>query len=219
MNNLAICINSHVRNKDAIDNIITSLNTIDIPVLVVIGDSTQNEVRIINNVYYVHVLHNSIDFTGLIYICETESLPLATPRYWLYLHDTCECDITVFEASCNILKSYDGNTSPIAQYPSMNMGIYKHQDIINLKPFILNHKSSDLPCTDEVLELKKKGVSFEDFIFRKLLCENHLSDRQILPPRDVYGNGVMRITEVFSTIGIYKYKANWNLKNKYELGC
>lgn len=218
MNNISICINSHVGNTTAVDKLIASLHLTPFPILVVVGNNHENKVLCANNVHYAYVTHNSIDFTGLIYICETQNLPITNPKYWLYLHDTCECNIEVFNSWCNnILTSYDGDTIPLTTHPSMNIGIYKHADLMNLKQDIIKYKSSDLPSTVEIQKLKTKGVPDEDWIFKKLRCQKYLSVRQTSPPTDVYGTGVKRITEYYPTVGIYKYKANWIRKQVYEL--
>lgn len=219
MNNLSICITSHVGNTIAVDKLVSSLQLTQFNILVVVGNNPENKVFHVNNIHYVYVTHNSIDFTGLVYICETQNLPITKPKYWLYLHDTCECNIEVFNSWCNnILTYYDGDTIPLTKYPSMNMGIYKHADLMKLKSDILKHKSSSLPSIDEIQKLKTRCVHNEDWIFKKLRCHDHCSARQTSHPTDVYGTCVKRITEYFPSVGIYKYKANWFVKRVYELG-
>lgn len=218
MSTWAICVNSHIQNELAVKRLISSLPITDIPVIVVVGQSPETRIERHNGVIYSYVLHNSIDFTGLIYVYETYSsiddaneLPIPAPSYWFYVHDTCEFKTSVFGKWLEIqMATYDGDTQPLTKYPSMNMGVYKHEDILKWSSNLYTLKSIDRPHTTDIHRLKHLGVKMEDFLFKTIPNNTYFSSRFVFAnPRDIYGSGVLRIIEYFDAVGMYKYKANW----------
>ena len=137
----------------------------------------------------------------------------------------------------NIIDSNSNfNTIPLTYYKSMNMGLYKYTFLLNNKNKIFELRSFDFPQFNQIEYLKKLGVLKEDFIFyldnnNRLEVNNkyfknsfiHTStkDRLLLNnglPSIIYNNSkIYRITEYFSSLDFYKYKANWELKENYTL--
>ncbi len=68
------------------------------------------------------------------------------------------------------------------------------------------------------MNFKSEAVLLEDTIFKSdptnLALEGIFKESG---PSDVYNSGVMRISEYYSCLDLYNYKANWYLKEIYEL--
>jgi hypothetical protein len=94
----------------------------------------------------------------------------------------------------------------------MNIGTYEYNKLQSIKSFILNFKSSDYPSNEEILELKLNAIKQEDIIFTILKVDNVYCEKnkiKIKYPSDVYNTGTQRITEYYTTLDFYKFKANW----------
>lgn len=182
------------------------------------------------------VTHNSIDFTALIAVIEhIYSLVdnnFLLPDYWFYLHDTCELGpsfLKLLRPHVDTLYLYNYYTKPLTYSKSMNIGIYKYTYLFNKKNVLLQLKTSDYPSIEEVQYFKKIGVQFEDIIFKDDYDESgykhsctpqNFKDRYVdfENKKIIYDNSnVLRITEYFPVLDFYKYKANWELKNIYDL--
>ena len=105
---------------------------------------------------------------------------------------------------------------PLTKFPSMNIGIYSNEIIKRNKGFILSQKNTDY-SVEQIQKVKKNAVETEDFLFKtstKVKTINyhlrHLSSRKVVN----YGSGT-RLLEYYSQLGLYKYKANFELKDIY----
>lgn len=215
MNNRTyILINSNINNTIALDLLLKSLNGISIPILVVIGDynTTIPCKRITKYLFVCYVMHNSIDFTGLNALIDHEQVISNTmnglPERWFYLHDTCEItDVCLFEKVCI---NTNETTRLLRCQPSMNMGIYKHSDVIRASNIITKQKSNINPSQEEILKLKRNAIINEDIVFKAIGTSNALSEVMTMKERFRYpGSEVDRIIEVYSKVGFRKYKANY----------
>jgi len=166
------------------------------------------------NIVYVKCNHNSIDFTGLIALCELYGED--TSEYYLYIHDTCKVGDNFF----SLLKLIDttGVTSmKLNNTYSMNMGIYS-QNIINLsKDFLMTQKNTD---PEQSLKYKKLCVGTEDHITNTDKNVKIIGNQRgpvVSGPTDYYNNGTLRITEYYSNLDIYKIKANWGQNHNYTI--
>jgi len=207
---MKIVINSHTKSTIALEHLLESLKQNDINYCDVIGGNynldnyeiTKNE-----NITYIHVNHNSIDFTGLITLSELYD---NTDEYYLYLHDTCKIGDNFY----NKIKSIDlTNVSSIKinKAQSMNIGIYSQKIINQFKSFLLSQKNMD-----ENKCMYYKINNHEDYIFNndpnnKTLDNYHCN--QSFGPIDYYNTGTMRIIEYFENLDLYKIKANWGNGN------
>jgi len=218
--NLNIVINSYKDNSISLDYLISSLKKCDnfksCNVYVFIGgyyeDDNYNK-SIEDNITYIKCNHNSIDFTGLIGILEF--LP-KTDEHYVYLHDTCVVGQNFINNINNI--ELDGVSSlRLKEFPSMNIGIYSNQLIHENKDILISLKNTE---HDKTHHFKNIGVNMEDILFHNDVNNKLIQDRdhyiKTEGPYDFYGTGVKRIIEHYD-LDLYKLKANWNIKDSYEL--
>lgn len=218
---LKIVINSYKDNNTALNKLISSLkkckNFSNYEFIVFIGGYYDLNGYVLDkeedNITYIHCNHNSIDFTGLIGI--VDYLP-KSDEYYFYLHDT----TVAGENFLNNLNSINlDNVSSMRLRPSasMNIGIYSNELLHRHKDVFNELKNND---HNKSQEYKKKGIQYEDELFRKdnnnRLINNKDNLVSVSHPQDFYKNGVMRIIEHYD-IDLYKIKANWKIKNNYEL--
>lgn len=209
---MKIVINSHINSTIALNHILESLKENDInycDVIVVIGgyyNLDNYEIIFTNeNITYIHVNHNSIDFTGLITLAELFKDDIN--EYYVYLHDTCKIGKNFY----NKLKAIDlTNISSIRinKTSSMNIGIYSQNIINKFEKFLLSKKNTD---PNKCLEFKSVNFN-EDYIFdndpNNKVLDNH-NCWNYTGPTDYYNTGTMRIVEYYNNLDLYKIKANW----------
>jgi len=208
-----IVINSHRNSEIALKKMLDSMAfDSNWNVFVCIGGFYEYETYKIvkeGHITYIYCNHNSIDYTGLIALLD---LFYDSDDTYLYLHDTCSVGPKFYELLSNI--SIDGESGRI-WYPSMNMGIYTSTIIRKNINFLLERKNT---LEENSQKFKSDGVHFEDFIFKNDSTNVKLvSNNNVTGPTDIYNTGIMRITEYYDGLDLYKYKANWEIKNVYEL--
>ena len=211
-----ILINSHFEGQVALQWLLQNVYACDrFCVLIVVGGAPEEIMyEESNNVYRCHVKHNSIDFTGMIALLEhekqLEQLMNGLPDRWFYMHDTCEIsDCDLFATSCK--QTID--TTKLLNTTSMNMGIYTYRDILANKPLLMQLRSTDMPNTQEIYNLKRNAIKHEDIIFHNLSTNSVLSSKETLKEEFSYpGSNVKRKIEVYKDIGLKKFKANWGQK-------
>lgn len=163
------------------------------------------------------VAHNSIDYTGLISIVEFN----LKNDYWFYLHDTCYVGPEFYNKIKNFNYPINFNSVSVTDGPSMNMGMYKWSIIENNKEKILSKKNRDYSL-EKTLEWKRLGVSWEDEIVGRgpfYYCHDSRVDRPQFREEfnNIYGTNTKRILEYYIDLDLYKAKANWKLKDQYEI--
>lgn len=217
---ITIVINSHKNNTLALNKLLDSLKKCnefnEYNIIVFIGGYYENadykSEMVSDNIKYVYCNHNSIDFTGLISIMEF--LP-KQDEYYFYLHDT----TVVGPQFLKKISEIDINADTIRLRPStsMNIGIYSNNIIHRCRDILKNLKNTD---ESKIQYYKKKGVEDEDIIFKNdngsKLIYNKDNLLNVSEPYDYYNNGVKRIVEYYD-IDLYKIKANWKVKDIYEL--
>ena len=108
-------------------------------------------------------------------------------------------------------------TCKLKKYPSMNIGTYLHQDLIKCKDILLDKKSSNNPSKDEIKKLKIMGIGSEDCIFKYLEKHKYIGTYckkpKIEKEKKIYSDNVLRRTEYYKELDLYKYKANWGQRN------
>jgi len=207
----ALVITSHARNATARQECLRSLpSPSPLPIIVVIGGHDAHDAFEENGVTVVHVTHNSIDFTGLIALLE---LPALRHDSYFYVHDTTRAGPGFID---RILSLPDYDTASFA-LPSMNIGLYSHAALERHRDTVLGFKNT-CECDHEH---KKLCVAQEDCVFRANRA-NHVFLTAFRaghgPPQDYYGTGVLRVAEYYACVDLWKLKANWELKETYELG-
>ena len=218
---MKIVINSYIKNQIALEHLLDSMKLDNefknYEIIVVIGgyyDIPDYIIEKNENVVYIKCNHNSIDFTGLITLYELYSNDIDV--YYLYIHDTCRVGDKFF----SLLKLIDttGVTSmKLNATYSMNMGIYSQKIINSSKDFLMTQKNTD-PIKSQ--QFKGLCVDTEDRITNSdknvKIINNHRAP-VTSGPTDYYGNGIMRKTEYYCNLDIYKIKANWSRSEIYIL--
>ena len=209
-NKYTIIINSKDFHDRATSTIIESIPH-DI-VVIVVSHGLFNFKQCGDNIFNLVVPHNSIDYTGLIAILEHKEI---VQRYIsdiiFYTHNTAKFGSKFFE-----LFEPCGNKS-LTSYPSMNIGTYNYSDLIKIEEEVKKFKSSNFPSDAELNKLKINCIKHEDFLFKLLNVKNWYCDKNKIllnGPSDVYNTGTLRITEYYSQVDFYKYKANWGQKTE-----
>jgi hypothetical protein len=158
-----------------------------------------------------HANHNSIDITGLISVLDLN----IDSDYWFLLHDTCTVGLN-FAKSISSMHYDDRTITMTSDGLSMCMGAYPKSILLENREKILSLKNIDY--TDNGLQnAKKTAIKTEDYFLHPKTRFFNTKPRVTNGPVDFYGNGVMRIIEYFPDIDLYKIKANWHLKENYEL--
>lgn len=209
--NIKLVINSHKNSKAAqkmlYENMIELGMHKIVSIVFVVGDSEDaQDVKDGNGVRWVKTLENYIDFNGIIWAADN----LESSDCILYLHDTIKF------GSNRIFNYIDMTTKMLKKTPSMNMGTYVVGDLKKIKDSLKDRYDN---CDTKTS--KARCVNDEDIIFRTFKISSTITNKNptISRPEDIYGTGVMRRTEYYEEIDLYKYKANWYLKsdNNYEL--
>lgn len=158
-----------------------------------------------------HVPHNSIDFTGLISV---QDLNLKS-EYWFLLHDTCTVGKDFYKKLHS--NNHTADTIRLSSGMSMNIGAYKQEYLDSINFQILEFKNQAYD-PETINQYKTKCVDREDTFLRtpnsEVYCKSGCTTEG---PLDFYKNGVPRVVEYYSDLDLYKIKANWVGKDKYEL--
>jgi hypothetical protein len=217
---MQIVINSNKNFTKALDKLLSSLENCkeynDYNIIVCIGgyyelNNNYEILKLKDNLMYIKVSHNSIDFTGLITVLENEKL---FDNYFFYLHDTCVVG-TNFLKILKEVSLENITTYKIKLRSSMNIGIYSLPIIKKNSDFLLKQKNLD---KSNEMTKKKSGVSLEDYIFKNdnnVKVLNNPSGEHISrsKPIDYYNTGTMRVIDYYDGIDLYKIKANWKSNN------
>lgn len=223
MESRALVVTSHVNNSRALCHALESIRSQPMQtvksVIVVVGgyDDGPYKVYESGDVVRIHAPHNSIDFTGLIALVDLEKDPRVRHDSYFYIHDTTRIGPHFMDRVYNIPPK---TSTASFMWPSMNMGLYAHKTLVKFKDTLENFRN-EVNTTHSAQVFKNKCVVFEDCIFRANI-EEHVW-LSTAPPEiqggatDYYGNGVRRIVEYYPTMDLYKIKANWEVKDAYEL--
>lgn len=215
----AIVISSHEPNAPALNKLLESLRPQcqgKIDIVVVIGGCAWDEPLSIHEsgMYFeLRCMHNSFEYTALIELLHRD---LAWDRYFL-LHDTCVAGDTCVD---KILEACPDNEECTVSFnfPSMNIGWYSTKTLNMHKTWLESMK-----CTDPGLlhVAKSRAVDFEDYVFKR---QHQKGMHRFLGrvtcvsgPTDYYGTGVDRVVEYYASLDVYKIKANWYVRDVYQL--
>jgi len=137
--------------------------------LVVYGNSNKTHVLQKNSTIYMHVRHDSIDFTGAIAVVDhfsKLSRIISFDRIF-YMHDT--MFIHNRSAFVDSLAHYSQvRTCSLQMGQSMNIGIYSVRDLFRSKSTLRALRGRDDSSVEERLKQKKKGFrGWEGILFSK----------------------------------------------------
>lgn len=180
-------------------------------IVVVIGGCEKEQSDIVMGVTMKYVKHNSFDYTAMIEMSTQQDCEKV-----LFIHDTC----SVGAHFRDLVESQDmGNSKilvPTTAFPGIcNIGIYDMDFIWKCRAIIENLKNCD----------KKKAVESEAFLVRLPISKTgYFKNATAHPvadlekPTKIYSDGVLRITEYYPAMDLYKYKANWSPKENWTIG-
>lgn len=164
--------------------------------------------RISDSINKYFAPHNSLDFTGLISVIEMN----LESEYWFLLHDTLYVGPN-FHKTVKEFNYENVDYVALTFDTSMNMGAYKWSYIQNKRDQILSYKNN----SDDLQSYKKRLINDEDVFIKPKTHSYCTTQRKTIPATDYYKNNTQRIIEYFPGIDLYKIKANWSIKPKYEL--
>ena len=168
-----------------------------------------------DNVNIILTKQQSIDFTGIIGILEWNF----KSDFWFLLHDTAYVGSKFF----NFIQTFENfekyDTIKLINGVSMNIGLYKQTHLDNMKEYIISNFKNVDNSYESLQKYKKLGIPNEDFILNGSNNRTYYENNAlILKEGDFFNNGVIRRIEYFPNIDLYKVKANWYVKNEYEMG-
>lgn len=194
LNNLGICISSHVKfSATTLPKLLQSLDNSPFDMkkaVVVVADSKEASTdQHAMGAKMVFTRKNLLGFTAL-----SESEHLTGSDRWLLLHDTCE----VLPEFTNKLAGIDVGLNPdIVTFSDksehLEIGIYSDKFIKTARVGDLNGKSSD-----NIAEVQRQAGIVLDMS----------TALKVLPPRDIYGEGVKREVVLLGELGVRKFRGN-----------
>jgi hypothetical protein len=164
------------------------------------------------NLHY-QVDHNSFDLTSLIAVLD---LALES-EYWLLLHDTVVVH-PAFRILLGGLQPRGLQCMPLRRSPSMNIGLYHHQFLLDQVEYLRSVKNHDYSDAG-IQAAKRRAVAEEDFLF------NRASTKRVIHPHLARFekadtgkfHGVTRFRERYPQLGLIKFKANNVLADRYQV--
>lgn len=142
--------------------------------------------------------HNSVDFTGLVYITEHMELFHGVTQ-WFYMHDTTSINKRFWPNISRWCSKLPACALPLTRYyPSSSMGLYDAQFLFEQRVAISELKNKrGLPAT----KWKTRGFGWEDKVFK--LCDAASADRPIRRfTRQCWNSTLARRTCICSSIQI-----------------
>lgn len=214
-----LIINSHSKSlqaqKKLHDNLIEIKLHEHFDIIFVIGDSDVTKKddadrKDHNNIRWIHVSYNLVDFTAILWA----SYNLSDNDWIFNVHDTVMFGPRIIDN----MNSFEKKTTSLINNPSMNMGTYLISDLKKIAHNLENRYKSMT-----IKQIKAQGVYDEDIIFKTfkspVMKNFNMKDVIIKKPYDVYGSGVLRIEEYYPHVDMYKYKANWYIKQSDTMNC
>lgn len=190
---------------------------------VVVGESrvTRNVIQHVGPtaaVAYHYVPYCNIDNNGLMWLTQSDVLPLPDDGWVMYLHDTCLV-APHFWASCRrVVDTLAGDADALMMHLpfSMGIGFYRMQLLRTpeVRMYMAGLRNDD---PSKIKEVKANLHVLEDTVFKYLAVNNKpklkaLKNEYALKvlENNPYGTATPRAVEYYATPGVYKLKANWN---------
>jgi hypothetical protein len=186
----------------AVPKLLNSLKT-DKKILIAFNNATEYKLESDpnTNITSVHLTHNCYEYAGFVAAAKV----LEPTDYIFLLHDTCEAGPDFV----NIIESFPYDKyDHVDVYDGLcNFGLYKVSLLQQHSALVESMKDID----------KRKAVVLEKSVHHLPCNKTRFPSRPGLKDYNslgtntgVYKTGVVRLTEYYGNIDLYKFKANWN---------
>ena len=200
---MKIVVNSCVAHADALQQLLTSLQTAQFPAadaVVVLGGSDVAEGPTVTVDGWVRICckEQTFDYHGLTCLFRYREHELVKADGYLYIHDTCVADTTLPQR----LATYDFSTNPACIYgppsPAANICAFGHRVIVNIG---LTYDCSI--SKREAINIEK-GTSMKFPPIYRFGVLRSLAPRRRIGECNRYGDGT-RTVYYYPAFGLYKY--------------
>jgi len=212
--NLKICISSCKEyGHFTVPNLLRSISNsgFDLKDVVVVEGNNEHESIENQQATLIKVKHNSFDLTALLAIGELQ----LQAEGWLLLHDTCVVGNNFAQLLFQQWElNKDKDRTALISFPSMSIGIYKHEFLQNNFLSILPYKSYT-KTKDDVIAAKTKAFSSEDVLLWRLnegtigCMGNTRVVQTVNKSLWNFNFNEGRMQEYFPQLDLYKLKANY----------
>jgi hypothetical protein len=203
-NNILFVINSNIKFCDiTTPKAIKSLNDVGIYDLkVIIGGAGKEE----DDGHMHYTTYDSCDYTTFNYIVDYPD-KFKDYTHIFYMHDTCWVGKDFKKLFEELTPKSQVKGYLLTQYPSMNIGLYKVQDLVDSPDRVRRSLNTD-NSPEGINKAKQWGAVNEDYLNAKngFYCQIG-SDEVIL--ENVYGTSTLRRTRYFPCLDFYKSQSNW----------
>lgn len=176
----------------------------------IIGGNTKNIE--FNGLNIIYRKDNSFEFTAFLDVVEHPDR-YAKYTHIFYMHDTAFVGPLFLTKLNNILIGLENFSNiMLRSKPSMSIGIYEKQLILQQKEHILSLKNDS---NDEInlQKYKKIGVAKEDCLFPDSsinFCFITNTEEKILNFNNVYQTNTLRRLKYYECLDFYKMQGNWS---------
>ena len=203
-NNILFTINSNIKFCDiTVPKAVKSLNDVGIYDLkVIIGGANREQDD--GDRYYT--TYDSCDYTTFNYIVDYPD-KFKDYTHIFYMHDTCWVGPRFRELFEELTPKSQVKGYLLTHYPSMNIGLYKVQDLVDSKDRVRRSLNTD-NSQEGINKAKQWGASNEDYLNAKngFYCP---IDNQEITMENVYRTDTPRRTRYFPCLDFYKSQSNW----------
>lgn len=226
-----IAVNSHKNfSPKTLPVLIPSLLACGVPRdRIVVFEGGHNKSAVTQYQFYLKVqcTHNSIDFTALLELADRDDIR-SKAEYWFLIHDTCKVGSSFWKLICDMGEHHRPEKMALRPRPSMNIGAYRSDYIVKHREYLQKTRNDSFD-RDIVQEFKKWGQIGEDYLLHKQedciaptyhpeLYIGKEGGMTINPNDDWYNStGIVRRTEYYPNLDLYKSKANWGGKPWMEI--
>jgi hypothetical protein len=202
-NNILFVINSNIKFFDvAAQKAIKSLHSVGINELKVIVGGVNKEDD--EDVYYT--TYDSCDYTTFNYIIENPDR-FSDYTHIFYMHDTSWVGLEFKDKFVELTPKSQVNGYLLTHYPSMNIGLYSIQYLIDNADRVKQSKNTD-NSSESINTWKQWGAKNEDYLNAKngFYCQ---PGDEVITFDNPYGTQTPRRTRYFPALDFHKSQSNY----------
>lgn len=169
-------------------------------------------------VQYHYVPYCNIDNNGLMWLTQSETLPLPAEGWIMLLHDTCLVASHFWDMCGRVVADLAGDADAIMMHLPFSMGIGFYRLGWLRTPEVVRYMRS-LCNVDpaNIAAIKANAGVTEDTLFKyviinggkgKLRALKNTRESELMS-NNPYGTNTPRLAEYYAVPGVYKLKANW----------